>query len=53
MWIDDRGKNLLTAEVVVYLNHATGGSFTAEVLEATYTIGAIYRNGGIWLQRLQ
>jgi hypothetical protein len=51
-WVTRSGDNLTAEQVASRINRATGGTYTAETLNRAYRVGAIYRNGGLWFQRI-
>ena len=52
MWVDSRGVNFTTEQVVDFLFRSIGYSGTSSDLCKAYRVGRIYSNGGIWFQRL-
>ena len=52
MWTDTTGSNFTTDQVAEIVARRTGVSYTPRLLESTYRVGAIYRNGSVWFQRL-
>lgn len=51
-WLANSGNTYTTQQVVDLLAAAMGSSITAEILERTYRVGAMLRNGGVWFQRI-
>ena len=52
MWADDRGSWFTSEQVCKYLADRLI-HYTVDELHATFRVGAIYQNGGIWFQRLK
>jgi hypothetical protein len=51
-WVDRFGRNLTGREVLAILSRAAGVSHDLATLERTYRVGAMYRNGDLYFQRL-
>ena len=52
MWVDISGSNLTSQQVCGRLANAAGVTITPIELEGQYRVGAIYRNGSLWFQRI-
>ena len=52
MWLTWTGGNLSSAYLAFRINQMVGASYTADTLERAYKVGEVYRNGGIWYQRI-
>jgi hypothetical protein len=52
MWCDKLGNNFTSLQIAALLQRAVGSSYDLNTLEKAYRVGAIYRNGCIWFQRI-
>lgn len=53
MWCTVTGQHVTSQRVCDELLRQCGASYTVSELHAAYCVGAVYKNGGIWFQRIK